>query len=445
MNAPSPGIVRSRRGFIAGAFCVWEWRNMEVTEVPPAVPRVWANRDFVRLWIGQTISRFGSHVGVAGVGYAALLTLRASPEQMGLLGALGMLPALLVGLFAGVWVDRLRKRPLLIGADLGRAAVLCTVPITAFAGALRIEQLYVVAAFMGVLDVLFVVADPAYLPTLVAEAQLVEGNSKIAVSSSMAEVAGPALAGTLVQLLTAPFAILLDAVSYLVSAACLGRIRAREPEPKPHEPGRVLRDILDGLRAVWNNPVLRAVAVSAATAQFFGSFYMVLYALYMIRVLHQTPLMVGVGVGIGGIGALVGAFVAERVVRKLGLGRGVIAATLAGALTQPFFLLAGAPPNLVFAGIIFMQFFGDVAWTHYDVIELTIRQTAAPPQLLGRVTASMHVLARALTPLAAILAGTLASRIGPTHTLTIAWFGILASVVPLLLSPVRTLGRQRPA
>lgn len=409
-----------------------------------ATARAWANRDFVRLWVGQTISKFGSHVGEAGVGYAALLTLKATPEQMGALGALGLLPVMLVGLFAGVWVDRLRKRPLLIGADIGRAVILCTVPAAALAGMLRIEQLYVVAALMGALDVLFAVADPAYLPTLLDDEQLVEGNSKIAVSSSMAEVAGPALAGTLVQIFTAPLAILADAGTYLVSAAFLGRIQAREPDPEPRVNGRVLADISEGLREVWGNPVLRAVAVSSAMAQFFGSFYMVLYALYMIRVLRLTPAEVGVGVGIGGIGALAGALVAERTARTLGLGRGLIAATLAGSSVQPFFLLTEAPHSLILTGVALMQFFGDVAWAQYDVMELTLRQSAAPQHLLGRVTASMHVLTRAMTPLAAFLAGALASRIGPTQTLAIAWLGILASAIPLVLSPVRALGPAWP-
>src|SRR5947209_5675974 len=190
---------------------------------------LWRNVDFVKLWIGQTVSNAGSGITSVALPLTAVLVLSATPAQMGILNALDGLAVLLIGLFAGVWVDRLRRRPVLIATDLGRALLLGTIPLAAFLHVLRIEQLYIVGALIGILTVFFNIADESFLPSLIPVEDLVEGNSKLGTSDSLAEITGPAIAGPLVQLLGGPVAILFDAISFLCSALCIGLIRKPEP------------------------------------------------------------------------------------------------------------------------------------------------------------------------------------------------------------------------
>ena len=240
--------------------------------------------DFTKLWLGRTVSELGSGIGGTALPLAAVLVLKATPLQMGLLAAIGAAPVLVVGLPAGAWVDRLRRRPILIAADVGRAVLLISIPLAALLHVLRIEQLYVVAALVGVLAVFFDVADQSFLPSVVPRESLVEANSTLGASASVAEIGGPALAGVLVQWLSAPVAILFDAVSFLFSALCVGLIRAPDPPPQRIEQRQSLgRDIAAGLRLVLRHPVLRALAGSSGTFNFFGSFVGALYFLYAIR------------------------------------------------------------------------------------------------------------------------------------------------------------------
>ncbi|HEX9370340.1 MAG TPA: MFS transporter, partial [Roseiflexaceae bacterium] len=226
---------------------------------------LWRHRDFMRLWSGQAVSKLGSTITREALPYTAILALGASPAQMGLLGAAGAAPLLLIGLLAGVWVDRLRRRPIMIAADVGRALLLLSIPLAYLLGALRIEQLYLVAALAGVLTVFFDVAYQSFLPTLVEREQIAKGNGKLAVSDSIAEIAGPPLGGTLVQLISGPATALLDALSFLFSACALARIRAVEPPPAPPaERQRAGRDLADGLRAIRADPLLHAMAAGSA-------------------------------------------------------------------------------------------------------------------------------------------------------------------------------------
>src|SRR5438105_15128747 len=253
-------------------------------------PGLWSNADFVRLWLGQTGSQFGSGVTGIALPLTAVLVLGATPIQMGILGALDGVSVLVIGLLAGIWVDRVRRRPLLIATDLGRAFILSTIPLAALLGVLSIRQLYVVAALAGMLTVIFNVASPAFLPSLIPQESLVEGNSKLGMSDSLAEIGGPAVAGPLVQLISAPFALLFDALSFLFSACCLGLIRTPESHPRAREQHESLwSDLVEGLRLVLKNPLLRALAGSAGIFSLFGNFIGALYALYVIRQLGVPP------------------------------------------------------------------------------------------------------------------------------------------------------------
>jgi Na+/melibiose symporter-like transporter len=280
---------------------------------------LWKNSDFVKLWLGQTVSNFGSGITGIALPLTAVLVLAATPAPMGILGAVDGVSVLLIGLLAGVWVDRVRRRPLMIATDLGRAFVLSTIPLAALFGVLGLGQLYIVAALAGMLTVIFNVASPAFLPSLIPQESLIEGNSKLGMSDSLAEIGGPAVAGPLVQLISAPFAILFDALSFLFSACCLGLIHTKEPPPAQEQRKSLWYDLVEGLHLVLKNPLLRALAASAGIFSLFGNFVGALYALYVIRQLSAPPIFLGLLVATGGVSALVGAFVAERVIERFGL------------------------------------------------------------------------------------------------------------------------------
>ena len=415
-----------------------------ITE-PALAPRLrglWSNPDFVKLWSGQTISELGSRITREGIPLTAVLTLHAGTVQMGFLTALGGAAVLVFGLIAGVWVDRLRRRPILIAADLGRAAILASVPAAAVAGVLSMGQLYAVAALAGILTVFFDVAYQSYLPALVARDQILEGNSKLALSSSIAEIAGPGLTGVLVQLITAPIAILFDAVSFLFSALMVLLIRKPEPPPVRREPEHLVAETLAGLRFIFGDPSLRPLALRSATMFLSMGFLGPLYVLYAIQILHLRPAVLGVVIALGGVGAMVGSVLAPRLVRRFGLGATFVGSSLVQGLTTLLIPLAGTPgtvPAFAVACLMVPQLFGDMAFMIYFINELTLRQQVAPEHVLGRVNAGMQLLARGIWPLGALIGGSLAAAIGVRPTLTIAAAGVILSTFWLVASPLRRL------
>ncbi len=403
---------------------------------------LWANPDFVKLWVGQTVSKFGTHITSAAMAATAVLVLQATPAQMGLLGATAGLPVLAISLLAGVWVDRLRRKPILIAADLGRALILLSIPLAALAGTLSMPQLYAVAGLVGVLTVLYNVADQSFLPAVVARDKLVEANARLGASDSLAEIAGPSLAGTLVQWLGAPYAIFVDAGSYLFSAASLGLIQAPEPPPAPPpERPNVWREMAEGLRIVAHHPVLRALARATATLRFFGSFIGTIYWLFLVRDLGLPPAIVGVSIGLGGVGAFLGALVAGRITRRFGVGPTLIGSLIAAPLVSGLLLLPITAWSVsTVSGLIFvMQLTGDVFWAVFFINIVSLRQALIPADVLGRVSASLDFVGEGATPIGALVAGVVATAIGARWTWLAGAAGILAGSLWLIFSPVRRL------
>jgi predicted MFS family arabinose efflux permease len=408
---------------------------------------LWRGPDFLKLWTGQAVSQFGSRITRSGLPLTAVMILGASPLQMGLLDGAGGAAVLLFGLFAGVWADRLRRRPILIAADLGRFAVLATIPIAAALHRLAIGQLYLVAATTGILTVLFDVSYQAYLPSLVNRENILEGNSKMTLTESIAEIAGPGATGILVQVMTAPIAILIDAISFLVSAVSLMLIRKREPRPDPGPDPHIGREIAEGLRACWTHPVLRAIAGRTATAAFFLGFISSLYVLFTIRVLGLSPAVFGFIIAIGGVSALVGNLVAERLMKHFGFGRTLIASAIVAGIASFGIPLAHGSAGTGAAFLIATQV-GDVSWPVYTIAETSLRQTVTPDRLLGRVNSAMHILFRGIVPVGAVVGGAAAQFVGVRTALFAGAAGFLLSTLWLVFSPVRhlqTLGDQQPA
>jgi MFS family permease len=411
-------------------------------------PSLWRHADFLKLWTGQTVSELGSVVTRTAIPLVALLVLGAGPTQMALLVVAGSLAILLVGLFAGAWVDRLRRRPLLIGTDAVRSLLLLSVPIAYAAGVLRIEQLYVVTFFEGCLGALFDAAYPAYVPSLIGVDRVVDGNSKLATSSSLAEIGGPGLAGGLVQLVSAPFAILVDAVSFAVSAVSLLLIRTPEP-PRPARTTTtaISHEIAEGLRLVRHHRVLFAIAMRSVVAHVAGSFYGVLYTIYLIDDLHLSPFLLGIVVSAGGVGSLVGSLVAQRVIRALGIGPAMIwmavGASALGILTP----LAQGPLLLATVMVFIPQLFGDGLQTIDGVAELSLIQGLSPDRVLGRVNATFDVLSHGIAyPIGALVAAAVAGVIGVRGGIAIGWAGMAVSILFLVRSPlpgIRTISDER--
>src|SRR2546421_3957851 len=399
---------------------------------------LWNNPDFVKLWLGQTVSQFGSGITGIALPLTAVLVLAATPAQMGILGALDGVAVLVIGLLAGVWVDRVRRRPLLIATDLGRAFLLSTIPLAALLGVLRIGQLYVVAAMVGMLTVLFNVAHSAFLPSLIPQESLVEANSKLGISDSLAEIGGPATAGPLVQLISAPFALLFDALSFLFSACCLGLIHTPEPASAVLEQRKsIWHDLVEGLRVVLKNPLLRALAASAGIFSLFGNFIGALYALYIIRQLGAPAIFLGLLVATGGVSALVGAFMAERVVRRFGLGMTVGVGLFMYGATGLLIPLAGGSLAFALSLLFLSQLMGDASVSIYLIAEVSLRQSIVPANMLGRTNASMQFLSQGVAPPGALLAGILGGMIGLRLTILIGVLGVILAGAWLLLSPVR--------
>ena len=399
---------------------------------------LWQHQDFRKLWIGQTVSELGSVVTRTAVPLVALLVLGAGPWELAVLVIVSSTGVLLVGLIAGAWVDRLRRRPLLIWDDLIRAALLLSIPVAFALGALRMEQLYVVMFLESCLGALFDAAYPAYVPTLIGRDRLVEGNSRLATSSSIAEIGGPGFAGALVQIVSAPFAILVDAVSFVVSAATLLMIRAPEsPRPARETATRITHEIVEGLRTVRRHAIVFPLAARSVPAHIFGAFYGVLYSLYLLRELHLNPLLLGIVISAGGVGSLVGSLFASRVVTALGIGRALVGTAIAASMLGVLTPLAQGPVALATLMVFLPQLIGDGLQTIEGVAERSLIQGVIPDRILGRVNATLDVVAHGIGyPLGALVAAFVAEQIGVRGAIAIGWAGMALSILWVVFSPV---------
>ncbi len=401
---------------------------------------LWRHPNFLKLWVGETVSLLGSQVTFLAVPLTAAMTLNATPLQMGTLGTMQYLPWLLVGLLAGVWVDRLRRRKVMVAADLGRTVLLGLIPLAAVAGILRMEHLYIVGFLVGIMNVFFDVAYAAYLPTLVSRDCLVEANSKLQVSASIAEISGPGLAGGLVQLVTAPLAIAVDALSFLVSALSLTWIGTPEPKPAPTDDSRnILAEIREGVWLVFSNPILRAFALASVTTNFFVDVHLAVFVLYATRELQVSPVILGSIYAVGSIGGLLGSLVAERLVKRLGLGRVIVGAQILVTLAVLAIPLSGRQFWVAVPLIVIAEALWGFAVVVYVVNTVSLRQVITPNQFQGRVTASLRFVTWGIAPLGFLLGGILGEAIGLQATLLVAVTGPLLSVLCLVLSPVPRL------
>jgi len=410
--------------------------------VPLRLTGLWRNPDFLKLWAGQTVSAFGTLLGALQL--TAILVLDATAFQVSVLTAAGVAPSLVAGLAVGAWVDRLPRRPVLVAADLGRAAVLASVPAVYFLGVLRVEHLWAVAFINGLFTAFVDVAYPAYLPSLVSRNQLIEANSKLSASTSVVEAGAFSVGGWIAQLLSAIVAVVIDAASFLLSGLMVLWIRKREPPPSAQRRASLLRDVVEGLRFVWRQRLLRALASYTAAWGLAQGMIGATITLYGIRVLGIQPGVLGTIYAIGGVSSLLGAMAAVRLTRRFGLGPMIVLGGLVYGLSM---LLVPAARGPVLISALFMaaqQLVGDGAYTVSSINQVSMVQSVTPGEQLGRVTGSLRFVERGLALVGALLAGILAETIGLRLTLLAGAGNVLAGGVMLWLSPVRRL-REAPS
>ena len=404
---------------------------------------LWRHRDFLKLWAGETISQFGSTIDDIAFPLVAILVLDASAFEVAALGTVLFLPFILFTLPAGVWVDRLPRRPILIVGDFGRAALYATVPIAYVADVLTLWQLYAVGFLVGVFQVFFDVAYQSYLPSLVDRDQIIEGNSKFEISRSAAQLSGPGLGGILVEILTAPYAVLVDALSFLASGVFI--LGIRKPEERPERATAAdgtkttfWAEVKEGLRFVLGNPNLRAQAGCTGTSNFFFSAGFAIVLVFFVRELGLSPGLIGVVFSVSAVGSMIAAFTATRIQRRFGIGPTTIAVTL---LQGPAFLaIAFAPEgNAALPILAASQLVIGFVLVTYNIIQVSYRQAICPARLQGRMNSAMRFIVWGTIPLGTLAGGALASWVGLRETIAIGALGSSLSFLWILLSPQRHL------
>ncbi|MGC5011248.1 MFS transporter [Streptosporangium sp. DT93] len=402
--------------------------------------------DFRRLFAGNATSLLGSSVTTVALPLTAVVHLDASPAQMGLLGAAGLLPHLVLGLPAGVWVDRVPYRRTLVLADLAQAALLVSVPVLAVLGSLRIWHLYAVVVLAGVCGLFESVAAQSFTPLLVPRERLLPANGALVLSNATVAVTGSAAGGLLVSLLTAPIAVAVDAVSFLLAALCKARIRTGGPAAAPAARHRrhLRADILEGVRAVLAHRIVRATTLAATLGALGGQIQNVVLMLYLVEDLTLSPALIGAVVATGGVAGVLGALVVTRITRRIGPGPSFIAGMFLAAVAGPVLAVAGGPPMLTLAVLAVAQVLRGTGPALYGVNQQTLRQVLIAPALLSRVNATWRFLVYGTQPLGALLGGLLGSVFGLRAALVVGGGVMLAGAAIACASPLRSL-RELPA
>ncbi len=399
---------------------------------------LWLSRDFRKLWASLTITSFGAQITNLALPLTAALLLNATPMQMGILVALETLPFALVSLHAGVLLDRVRKLPIVIVADIGRGVALLAIPLTAWLGVLSIDILFVVGFLCGVQNVIGGAAYQVLLAQMAGRRRLVEANAKTALGETSAALIAPGIAGGLIQMLTAPFAIALDAVAFFVSALLLRRVEGRNDVPHPGARAGVWREIGEGLKLVARNRTLLALAWLAGLWQFLHHMQIAVLILFATRELSLSAGAIGFAFALGGLGCVLASALAQRLSAKYGVGPMLVNGLILTAIGWQAFGLIGGPPWIatLALGVAMLVFdFGAILW---GINYLALRQAITPDRLLGRMTATMRFFGVASAPLGSLVGGALATAVGLRPTLlTVGVLGLLLSVAAVIWSPVR--------
>ena len=408
--------------------------------------QLWRHPDFLKLWAGETVSEFGSQVTLLAVPTVAILVLHAGPFQVGVLSALEFLAFPTLGLVAGVYADRLRRRPIMIVCDIGRLLALASIPVAFLLNALTLRQLFIVALLTGIFTVFFDVSYQSYLPALVDRANLIEGNTKLEVTRSASQIVGPAVAGLLIQWIGGARAVAVDALSFLASAVALASITTPEPESRPSTASGAtgfIPEMREGIDVVFKSPILWRIAGCTATTNLgsnmiFGAVFLV----FAYRDLHLTAAVVGVIFAISSVGWLVGALLASWAARRLGLGLTLALAIVIGGLAT-----LAMPIALIGAPAIVLSALGFVGFTMvpiYNINQVSLRQSITPDRIQGRMNATMRTIVWGTMPIGAFVGGILGATLGVVQTIVLGSLISSFAALWIFLGPVLRL-REQPA
>jgi len=390
------------------------------------------NQDFRRLWAAQIGSAFGSRITRTVVPIIAIASLGASVSQIGILSVLAITPGLLFAVFIGGVIDRGQKRRILIAADVVRAVTILVIPVLAWLGVLTMLHLYLVTIIVGIASAIFGIADNTYLPVVVDKDQLVDANGKLEASDAVAEAAGPGIAGILVDLVTAPFAMVIDSATYVWSAFMLTRISAKEQPAKPDPKAKgMFADALQGLQLCLNIPAIRSLLMVEMVMAFFTGFFMALYMVLGLRILGLSAATLGIVISVGGVGAFLGAISAKTISKRLGTRRALFWMLAAGQVSVILIPLSLVFPQYGVWFLVATQLLEDAFLTVFIILAMSLRQTLVPQEMLGRVNATFYVVASAVLPIRALLAGPLTLLIGFKATVWIAALGGLLAITVL--------------
>lgn len=400
---------------------------------------LWRDADFLRFWSAQTVSQFGSQVSAIALPFVAVVTIKASAFQVAALGAVEFLPFVLLTLPAGVWVDRLQRRPLMIAADWGRALALGSIPAAYAVGGLTLAQLFVVGFAVGSLTVFFDVSYQSYLPSLVSRDHLGEGNTKLEFTNASAQVSGPGIGGLLVSAVTAPYAIVADAVSFVASALFATSIRKPEPEPPVHaeERSKMRSEILTGLRYVVRHPLMRPFLWQIALQNFFINMAGSLLVFYAVHHFHLTAATVGLVFTLGSVGLLLGAPIAQRLAARFGIGPTLVGGQFVSGAS--YLLVAVASRDVAIPLLALSGFIWSAGAILYFINGISLIQAITPDRLLGRVNASRRFVVWGVIPAGNLLGGVIASEFSVRTAIWVGAIGGTFSILPLLFSPVRSI------
>ena len=405
-----------------------------------ARPGLWHHREFRKLWSAHVVSDLGGAIGSVALPLTAVVTLGADAMQMGVVVALQQAPVLLFSLFAGVWVDRVPRRPLIVAAELGRAALLATIPAAALLGLLRIEQLYVVGFLAGTLKLVFDLASTSFLPALIGRDDLVDGNAKLQMSASVTEAAGRAFGGVLVRLVTAPLAIAFDALSFVISGLFAARIRVRETHALWQERDTsVWREIGEGMRMLMQTPPIRAMTISSTIGSAGSAVQQTVFALYLTNELLLGPVWFGIVLGILGAAAFVGTFLAGPAERRFGPGPALILGSFFWGGGGVLLALVDPSMALVLPLLALAQISAGIGRSIASINQISLRQAITPDRLLGRVNASRRLLVFGIIPFGALLGGILGESLGLRAALFVGAGIQVLGFIYTALSPLRSI------
>jgi MFS family permease len=408
---------------------------------------LWRDGNFLTMWGGQALSQFGSQIQELAIPVFAVLVLNATEFEVGVLSAAGVAAFLVVGLPAGAWIDRMRKRHVMIWADAVRAVALATLPLLWWLGALQMWHLYAVALVIGIATVFFDVSYQSLIPSLVRSSQIAEANGKLQATYELANIAGPGIGGWMIGILTAPIAILTTVGTYLISLVALLFTKDREQPRSDDDHAPILHEIWEGLRFVFTERLLRRIVATTGTSNFFNTISMTMLPIFLLRELGLSPASMGVILSLGAVGGLVGAIATPHIVRWIGEARAIPVSAVGFSVIAVFLPVAAMVPSVAFPLLVAQGFVGSFTVLLYNITQVTFRQRITPPRLLGRMNASVRFVVWGVMPVAALLSGALGTWLGVVPTMWIGAIGQLLAVLFVIIGPfwaMRDLPDVRP-